>query len=273
MPISYPQPAAANLPETFLPGVVSGADIDFNAAFSADGRSFYFSRKSGKQARLMVSQYVSGRWDQPQPLPFSTGQFADADPAFSPEGKLYFISTRPLAAGDTTTDYNIWFASPNSDGTWAAPQPLATVNSDADEYYISFAANGNMYFASSRPGGFGEEDIYISKWHQGHYAAPINLGPAVNTAHSEYDPFVSADEKLLIFTSSGRVEGIGGADLYAIKLTGSAQRQTAQNLGPLINTTARDYCPYISPDGKYFFFSTAGDVKWMEFSAVQRVIK
>jgi Tol biopolymer transport system component len=269
--ISYPTPLAGDNAIVFLPGIVSGNDNDFGAAFSPDGRSFYFSRTINKLSGIMVSRFIKGRWAEPVPVAFAKSHYADADPAFSPDGKLYFISTRPVSENDTTRDYNIWFVTPAPDGNWSYPQPLAEVNSEANEYYISFATNGNLYFASSRPGGFGEEDIYVSKREEERFTKPINLGPTVNTAKSEYDPFISGDEKLLIFTSSGRAEGIGGADLYSIKLAGDAVPRLAVNLGPLINTSGREYCPYISPDGKYFFYSSGEEIKWIKFSALKQL--
>jgi hypothetical protein len=188
--IPYPIPLAGDTPVVFLPVIISGNDNDFGAAFSPGGRSFYFSRTVNKQSVIMASHFSKGRWTEPVPVPFIKSQYADADPAFSPDGKLYFISTRPVSADDTTRDYNIWFVTPTPDGNWSDPQPLAEVNSEANEFYISFAANGNLYFASSRPGGFGEEDIYVSKRENKRFTKPVNLGPTVNTAKSEYDPLI-----------------------------------------------------------------------------------
>lgn len=220
---------------------------------------------------LMVSSFINGHWTEAVALPFSTGQYADADPAFSPDGTFYFISTRPIAIDDTTHDYNIWFVNTIPGGGWTQPQPMTTVNSDADEYYVSFSANGNLYFSSSRAGGFGEEDIYMSKKQNGQYSTPVNLGPFVNTAKSEYDPFISRDEKLLIFASSGREGGFGGADLYAVKLPADP-KSGAKNLGPVINTPGRDYCPYVSPDGNYFFYTSNGDLRWVRLPALMELI-
>ena len=39
----------------------------------------------------------------------------------------------------------------------------------------------------------------------------------------------------------------------------------AVNLGSTFNTKLYEYCPYISPDLKYFFFSSESDVKWIDY--------
>ena len=50
------------------------------------------------------------------------------DPAFAPDGKLYFISNRPKDQSDTIADYDIWFVAPLADGRWSAPENLKSIN-------------------------------------------------------------------------------------------------------------------------------------------------
>lgn len=59
--------------------------------------------------------------------------------------------------------------------------------------------DGNLYFGSDRPGGFGELDLWVSHWDGQDWETPVNLGPAVNTSHSENRPFVTADSSELWF--------------------------------------------------------------------------
>jgi Tol biopolymer transport system component len=147
------------------------------------------------------------------------------------------------------------------------PENFTAINSDSNEYYISFTVTGDIYFGSSRPGGFGQEDIYVSRLENGRYGSPVNLGEAVNSDKAEFDPFISPDENLLIFASSKRDDTVGGTDLYYSKFE-KGQWTAAANLGNRINTPTRDFCPYISPDGKYFFFSSEANVKWVEIQSL-----
>jgi hypothetical protein len=41
-------------------------------------------------------------------------------------------------------------------------------------------------------------------------------------------------------------------------------------MGISINTKAYEYCPYLSPDGKYFFFSSEYEVKWIGSDVLNR---
>lgn len=41
------------------------------------------------------------------------------------------------------------------------------------------------------------------------------------------------------------------------------------NLGETVNTDQYDYCPVVSPDGSYFFYSSAGQVYWMDAGFIE----
>lgn len=265
---SYPKPLPDTSPKIFLQGIVSKDSLDFGSAFSPGHQSFYFARSENKKSAIYVTHWDGNLWSKPQKTSFNEPNSSFADPAFAPDGKLYFISNRLKDALDTTLDYDIWYVSLLPNDSWTKPENLKNINSDSDEYYVSFSKNGNLYFSSSRKGGFGEEDIYISKLIEGVYTTPINLGANINTEKSEYDPGISANEDYLIFASSGRTDALGKADLYGSKTDNTHKWQKAINLGQSISTNTRDYCSYFTPDGKYFFFSSEGDIKWVETQAV-----
>lgn len=269
----YPMPSPDTSPQTFLPGIVSKDSVDFGSAFSPDQQSFYFARSENKRSAIYVTHWNGSNWSTPQKMAFNELNSSAADPAFAPDGKLYFISDRRKDASGNTADYDIWFVAPLPNGDWTKPENLKNVNSDSDEYYVSFARNGNLYFSSARKGGFGEEDIYVSKLIEGVYTTPQNLGATINTEKSEYDPGIAPNEDFIVFASSGRPDGLGKADLYVSKTDNTRQWQKARNLGKPFSTSTRDYCPYCSPDTKYFFFSSEGDVKWVEVSGVMRKVK
>ncbi|MCD9018436.1 TolB family protein [Parachryseolinea silvisoli] len=269
--IPYPFPLPDTTALTFLKGVVSGDSLDFNAAFSPDGKAYYFTRSIKGQLILYVARYDS-IWHTAVPVPFTEAGYSQADPAFGPDGKLYFISNRPKDARDTLADYDIWFVTPQAEG-WSPIQNLTAVNSDSNEYYISVAHNSNLYFASSRAGGLGQEDIYVSAYSEGNYGMPRNLGPAINSEKSEYDPGISQQEDMLVFASSKRSDTFGGADLYGAVRGKDGVWKPAVHFGPAFNTGTREYCPYFAPGGDYFFFSSQGDVKWIDIKAVRSVLR
>lgn len=254
---TYPAPQPDTIAQVFLPGIVSSDTLDFNAAFSPDGKTFYFSRSNNRKYIILESKYNGKVWTAPMPSPLFDTTYSNTDPFFSQEGDLYFISNRPQGPTDTTDDYDIYRLPKNSNGA-GKPERLDKINSDSTEYYVSLSNNGNIYFASYRDGNL---DLYMSRKTAGQYEKPVNLGPTVNSTDDEHDPLIAPDESWLVFTSS-RTGGLGEADLY-ITFKKNDQWQLPVNMGERVNTKTYEYCPNISPDGKYFFFSSESDVKWI----------
>lgn len=262
--VEYPNPVPDSIPLKFLPGVVTSNELDFNSSFSPDGKSFYFGRSKNGKWVMYVTSFDGHRWTTPVRPVFNDITYSEADPAFAPDGTLYYISSRPKNETDTIKDYDIWFVKPLANGQWTKPENLSVVNSDSDEFYISFADNSNLYFSSSRPGGFGQEDIYSCKYVNETYSRPFNLGSAINSPGSDHDPLISKDDQLLVFTSSERKDGYGEADLYHSKRMLEDVWRPAANLGKRFNTSTYEYCPYLTPDQEYFFYSSESDVKWIK---------
>lgn len=264
--IAYPSPQPDSTALLFLPGIVCSDSLDFNAAFSPDGQSFYFARRLKKWV-MLVTRYDGTKWSAPVLAPFADTLYAEADITFAPDGSVYFISNRPRNATDTLPDYDIWRRRPLANGAWSDPENVAPINSDSTEYYISFAKNGNLYFASFRDGGYGSGDIYVSKLVNGEYTTPQNLGPAINSTGTEHDPCITANEDYLVFTAAERKDTIGQADLYGSKQI-AGKWCTSFNLGSRVNTPTYEYCSYFSPDGQYLFFSSDYEVKWVKAANV-----
>ena len=233
----YARAGATSQPALFAAGRISTGDMELNAAFTPDGKAVYFTKRSPKPQfwAIVVSHYRAGTWTEPEIAPFS-GQFNDFDPFVSPDGtKLFFSSGRPIDA-TPKEDFDIWVVERTATG-WGAPHPVGTpVNSKANEFYPTVAADGTLYFSSTRSGGLGSGDIYQAKLVEG-------------------DPYIAPDGSWLVFVSYGRPGGQGDGDLY-LSFHRDGAWSTAVNLGAPINSSALDFCPIVSPDGKYLFFTS-----------------
>ena len=258
-------------PEIFAKEIVSTAQGEFNAAFSPDGKEFYFSvnEPSGRETMRFMT-LKEDRWTPPLPASFVSPQ-NDCDPIFSQDGKrLYFISTRPKK-DRAARDWDIWYVE-RKESDWSDPINIGPpVNSEVDEYYVSFTKDGTIYFASNRSGGLGSFDIYRSKLVDGQYVKPENLGIAINTRYLEHDPFIALNESYLVFTSVDRPGGFGTGDLYISFRRENGTWSKAENLGKTFNTSGYDFCPIGSPDGKYFFFTRRGDIYWVRLEAILKL--
>jgi len=219
----------------------------------------------GQVSVILYLHFSNGDWSGPGMAPFA-GRYSDLEPAFSSDGQtLYFASNRPVGDTGKVKDYDIWRVKKEK-GHWGLPVRLDTViNSSKDEFYPSVARNGNLYFTREMDNGKGKEDIAVSEWKDGKYQEPYSLPAAVNSDKFEFNAFVDPDEKFLLFTSFGRKEDLGGGDLYLSCRNDKGEWMPAVHLDAPLNSKAIDFCPYISPDGKYLFF-TSSRVKDRSFS-------
>ncbi len=135
-------------------------------------------------------------------------------------------------------------------GPWSAPVNLGCiVNSTKSDLDAFISKDGlTLYFASGRPGGFGDFDIYVSQrasvdepW-----GPPQNLGPSVNTPFTEFAPTLSPDGHRLFFARSRSNFRDPDFDLYVSRRHNKRDDfgwQPAENLGSGVNTPARENGP------------------------------
>jgi len=90
--------------------VISTGDFVFNASFTADGKTVYFSKSTVNFGYIGIFYSVDNGsgWSKPRPVDF-TGVYRDTDPFVSADGnRLYFASDRPLD-GQPFKDYQYHF--------------------------------------------------------------------------------------------------------------------------------------------------------------------
>lgn len=105
---------------------------------------------------------------------------------------------------------------------WTAPKSLGKkINlPDYNEMSPFLAADGvTLYFSSDRPGGLGENDIWMTKrldesWTK--WSDPVNLGAPINTAGSEAFFTLDAGGEFAYLTSSDGA--FGASDIVRVKL-------------------------------------------------------
>jgi hypothetical protein len=282
------------VPRLFAEGIVSTEDDEVGGTFSPDGTEFYFSKviqstTFPRLGLLCVSRFRGGRWTEPEALPFS-GRHLDLLPQFAPDGKtLYFSSSRPIT-GSGSRALRIFRVSRVGD-QWAEPEPLPPpVNAEGSwNWGASMTGDGTLYFASTRGGK--QSHLFRSRFAAGVFGDAEELGPEVNSEFNERDPYVSPDETILIFASSGKDLGDndrretlkgGGvlyarADLYLSTGKGGAWSM-ARHLEHGINSVADEGAPCLTPDAKYLFFTserspfTVPEPHRLEAGEIQRML-
>jgi len=247
--------APDTLPVLVGPGTISTAANEFGGTLSPDGTEIFFSRSVPRSYAYAIfgSRLSSGHWSAPEVVPFS-GHYRDFDPVFAPDGRrMYFISDRPVD-GRRPTNYDIYVI--ERDGAvWGTPRRLpAPINTSGNEWFMSEADDGTLYFAAQRDGS-GPSRIYQSARGSGGYADPVPLPEAVNAPGLWVtEPSIARDQRFLVF--SGTRDGIAGYDLYvSYRLAGGwspAERLTAHGMA----SPTRDYSPRLAPDGLTLIFTS-----------------
>ena len=251
-------------PEIFAPGIIS-TDLDESCGFfSPDGQSFYFVRRgayttSPPTSIICFSDFRDGKWSHPEVASFS-GLYLDGSPYFSPDGKrLYFGSKRPTQSSPNGRDWNIWFVE-RTDAPWSEPKEIGSpVNTPKNDTNPAVAADGTIYFASDRDSQPGYLHIYRARLLSDHYEQPEKLGPEINGGDAEINPYISPDQKFLIFASYRKDALASGGNLYEradlyISENRDGHWTQARHLENGINTSASEGSPTIS--GKWFYFTS-----------------
>jgi hypothetical protein len=262
--------------EIFAPGIVSTDISEINSVFTPDGNEFYFTAWTEETGtKIMVTRRIDDLWTVPEAASFSNHN-TDVDVAISHDGKRVYFGTRrprPGEAGTREGRFDMWFADRNQHG-WSEEQFLGpVVNSGTSQVYPTATRDGTLYFQAVREEGYGKADIYRSRLVDGVYREPENLGPVINSENYEGDVFIAHDESYLIVAVSNLPDSFGGADLYISFRKPDDSWTPLKNMGSAINSDNRDFCPMLSPDGKYFFFSRTiqgqGDIFWIDAAIIE----
>ncbi len=147
----------------------------------------------------------------------------------------------------------------DSSNQWQRSQPLpGEVNTPANEGAMHISQDGEwmVFTACSRPDGYGGCDIYISYKTPEGWTPGQNLGGRINTDQWESQPCLSPDKQSLYFVSR-RPGGFGGSDIYVSHLLKNGRWDSPVNLGPTINTTGDEQCPFLHADNQTLYFTSS----------------
>jgi hypothetical protein len=260
----------------FAPGIVSfTSSFTGGIAFSPKGDECCYGRFDGKDwtwGTIYYAKYVNNKWSKFLPAPFlDSTKYFDILPSFSPDGNRFmFSSARP------SRQYNLvdlWMCERTSAG-WSQPVRLdSTINNpNDDESFSSTALNGNIYFNKDLT-----NSIWFSSSNEAVYSKVSKVSEPVNSKYGAGSAFIAPDESYIIFASI-RPEGYGERDLYISFRKPNSTWTEPGNLGLKINDTSDDYCPFISPDKKYLFFTKGikrkySNIYWVSANIINEIKK
>jgi outer membrane protein OmpA-like peptidoglycan-associated protein len=188
--------------------------------------------------------------------PFSNlvnSKYHDAMVAFSPDlTEIYFTSNNYMDGKVRSSNLKIFKATVGASGSRTNIMTLPFNNDKYSNGHPFVSKDGKkLYYISDMKGGYGGTDIYEVAINDGHYGAPKNLGPTVNSKYKEYSPFVDGD---ILYFSSNRPGGEGGFDIYMTKLDGSIEEPI--HLGKPMNSKGDDISFIIDKDTQKGYFSS-----------------
>lgn len=151
-----------------------------------------------------------------------------------------------------------FFLSESNGAGWEKARRLnGSINTEANEGAQMISQDGQwlVFTGCNRPKGAGSCDIYISYFTPQGWSEAINMGNKINTEDWESQPCLSPDKRDIYFASR-RSGGFGGADIYVSHLQPNGRWSDAENLGPTINTTGDEQCPFIHADNQTLYFTS-----------------
>jgi hypothetical protein len=188
---------------------------------------------------------VSGSWSEPQNCGPNVNWGADDEfPSFSPDGrKLYcLLFGRPGGYGN----WNVWVSTWDSlSSGWGVIENLGLPVNTFGVWSPFLSPDGSKLY-------FSNEGIRVSEWDGSGWGEPVWLGHNVNANSFETDPTVTADNKTLYFN---RFRWKDSWYICVSHWTGT-EWGPAEALGPPIDVSGSELCPYITPDGLKLYFMT-----------------
>jgi hypothetical protein len=255
------QKPPGELPEIFMPGVISNCDLHSGVYFSPDGNEVYYSKFDGSW-HIMFMKEENGRWTAPKSLCMGLTPF------LSPDGKTLLFASQ---------DYDLCKMERATFG-WTEPINLGPIiNFARRQDGPSVTDDGTLYYRNAM-------GIVRSTFIDGCYTEPKILGSEINSNYYEGFPFIAPDESYMIF-SSFRPGGFGLCDLYISFRRDDDTWTEPKNMGPGINSEAKDKFPYVSSDRKYFFFNSSrisilntkpipngpGNIYWVDAKIIEKL--
>jgi WD40-like Beta Propeller Repeat len=246
------------IPVVFAPDFISGKGrLHCFPSFSVDNKEIYWMTIPPK---IMTIREIDGKWTYPKLASFSTGH--NHAPFVAHDNTIYFSSTREGGQGSL----DIWYTI-KTDSNFTVPINIGNkINTSNSESTPTVSKNKTMFYAGSKKGKLYNRGIYYSIYENGEYQTPVFLPESINIMDScilDYTPFIAPDESYLLFCSNRQNPEKELCHIYISFKNKNGEWSEPIDLSLKMNFTASSKFPYISPDGKFLFFSSGVNIYWV----------
>jgi len=184
-------------------------------------------------------------------IPFVTGD----------ESKLVFSSKRPNSYGvDEVNNKNgsdVYIA--DKDGqNWVNAHKIGfEINTEMNDLVVGMNDLGTILLVNRTRRGMDFGNLFLCENKAGKWQTPVLLSEDINSQHKESSACITADGKLIYF-SSNRPGGFGGKDIWKVNQLPTGKWAKPFNIGGPVNSPYDEEAPFISPDGQTLYFSSNG---------------
>lgn len=238
-------------PEIFAPGVLSTDDVmEMGCTWTPDGKAFYFGRSEtadvGSKWAIWGLQEKDGVWSEPRMVSFS-GVYRDFAPFITPDGK-YMLFYR-MSSDEAEIHQGTWIVERKGD-TWSEPRFFV------DAYCLTTADFRTFYYTTERNEETSKDigRIYLD---QGIFSEPMKLPGELNSEEWEAHSSISPDGNYMLFD---RVERT-----FVSFRRNDGTWSRGYDLG------GKFHIPSVSPDRKYIFFESNGDIYWVSAQIIEEL--
>ncbi|OJX59279.1 MAG: hypothetical protein BGO89_02345 [Candidatus Kapaibacterium thiocyanatum] len=217
---------------------------------SPDGQTLFVDRKLHPENEegasdpddVWISHRMGGSiWTEPERTAFTTFRRPDVLFSLSRDGRRALVYGRYLYRdGDSIRCFAV--AERIDAGlpfSVLTPIDLPAMRDMGRNFYGSLSDDATaLVIAMNRPGGVGDLDLYVSRRCGDKWSTPVSLGHTINTKAFEGAPCLAPDGLTLYFSSSGRDDRRGKADMYVTRRLDDTWTSWSRpvNMGPCINT-------------------------------------
>lgn len=204
-----------------LPEPINSDDNDFGTSFSGDGQNMVYvacNRDGGVGNCDLYTLTLEGdTWSEPVNMGnIVNSKEWDSQPTMSADGNtIIFSSDRENGFGNG----DLYIITKNKFGDWGAASNLGgVINTPFTEKSPFLSPDGKtLYFTSNGHPGYGDLDLFMSVNENGKWSEPVNLGTPLNSPEEDSYFTIGGSGEVGYFAST-RKGGLGGLDLYSIKI-------------------------------------------------------
>lgn len=173
----------------------------------------------------------------------------ESTPVFTSDGKtMYFTRNTLKKNSKNISSLKIYKASLSDKGKWENIEEVVFNSERFNTAHPALTPDDKwIYFSSDREGTIGQTDLFrVPIYPMGNFGEVENLGKSINTEGRETFPFISKD--YILFFSSDGYPGLGGLDVYGVKINVDGTFGQVTNMGAPINSNSDDFAFYIDSE-------------------------